>query len=209
MPKTREQNQLIKEERKAIILDAALYEFAMNGYAAVKIDDITKRAKCSHGLFYHYYATKEAVFHDLMDVSINKINDIKNAVNYNQKAKFALHDLIEAILFALKDKDDSLASTYYLLSNMHLQKDIIPRPNKNISKENRKHKKLHEQIYDLILEGQEEGDFVNVDASETTLVILCMFKGLSFNRIQLGAKKFICPNAQVIMNIVNKRNVVE
>jgi AcrR family transcriptional regulator len=51
MPKTPEQNQQIKEERKARILNTALRLFALRGYDSVVVNDITKESECSHGLF--------------------------------------------------------------------------------------------------------------------------------------------------------------
>lgn len=62
MPRTPEQNQNIKDRRRTKLLSFALKAFAANGYDHTAVDDITKPAKCSHGLFYHYFDSKEAIF---------------------------------------------------------------------------------------------------------------------------------------------------
>lgn len=62
MPRTFEQNQAIKEARKKKVCKAALRLFALNGFKDVAVDDITREAHCSHGLFYHYYKDQEDVF---------------------------------------------------------------------------------------------------------------------------------------------------
>lgn len=67
MPRTPEQNQNIKDKRRAKLLAHALKAFATYGFDKTAIDDITKAAKCSHGLFYHYFDSKEAVFAALVD----------------------------------------------------------------------------------------------------------------------------------------------
>lgn len=67
MPRTPEQNQSIKDRRRAKLIAFALKAFALNGYDHTAIDDITKPAKCSHGLFYHYFDSKEDVFAALID----------------------------------------------------------------------------------------------------------------------------------------------
>ena len=67
MPRTPEQNQSIKDRRRGKLLTYALKAFALNGYDRTAVDDITKPAKCSHGLFYHYFDSKEAVFKALID----------------------------------------------------------------------------------------------------------------------------------------------
>ncbi len=51
-----------KEDRPQEIADAAFAEFAENGYAATRIDDVAKRAGVSKGLTYLYYKTKEDLF---------------------------------------------------------------------------------------------------------------------------------------------------
>ena len=72
MPRTAEQNQNIKDRRRAKLLAFALKAFAIHGYDKTAIDDITKLAKCSHGLFYHYFDSKEAVFAALIDETLTK-----------------------------------------------------------------------------------------------------------------------------------------
>ncbi len=67
MPRTAEQNQAIKDKRRSKLLSYALKAFAANGYDHTAIDDITKPSKCSHGLFYHYFDSKEVVFRSLIE----------------------------------------------------------------------------------------------------------------------------------------------
>lgn len=67
MPRTAEQNQAIKDKRRSKLLSYALKAFAANGYDHTAIDDITKPSKCSHGLFYHYFESKEVVFRALIE----------------------------------------------------------------------------------------------------------------------------------------------
>ena len=62
MPRTAAQNKAIKDRRRSKLLSTALKVFADEGYDEVTIDHITKAAHCSHGLFYHYFPSKESVF---------------------------------------------------------------------------------------------------------------------------------------------------
>ena len=62
MPRTAEQNNAIKDKRREKILQSSLRVFANANYDKVAIDDINKASHCSHGLFYHYFVSKEAVF---------------------------------------------------------------------------------------------------------------------------------------------------
>ncbi|MYM74069.1 TetR family transcriptional regulator [Duganella sp. FT134W] len=51
-----------KDDRPAEIIDAALGEFVMNGFAATKLSDVAQRAGVVKGTLYRYFETKEALF---------------------------------------------------------------------------------------------------------------------------------------------------
>src|SRR5574344_579332 len=61
MPKTTTQCIGLKEEREKEILNTALKLFCEHGFAAVSVDDICKKLKISHGLFYHYFKGKNDI----------------------------------------------------------------------------------------------------------------------------------------------------
>ncbi|MCC7539204.1 MAG: TetR/AcrR family transcriptional regulator [Deltaproteobacteria bacterium] len=62
MPRSSEDNQRIKDERREAILAAATRVFARRGLASTKIADIAHAAGLSHGLVYHYFESKEAIY---------------------------------------------------------------------------------------------------------------------------------------------------
>src|SRR5438874_9029406 len=49
------------ESRREELLTAAVRAFARKGYHACRISDIADEAGASHGLVYHYFASKEEV----------------------------------------------------------------------------------------------------------------------------------------------------
>ncbi len=51
-----------KDNRPEEIVAAAFEEFAANGYAATKVEDVATRARVSKGLPYLYFKTKEELF---------------------------------------------------------------------------------------------------------------------------------------------------
>lgn len=51
-----------QESRADAIIGAAVEEFAQNGYAGARLDDVAARAGVSKGLVYVYFETKEALF---------------------------------------------------------------------------------------------------------------------------------------------------
>jgi AcrR family transcriptional regulator len=48
------------------LLEAGLAEFDERGFAAVRVDDVVRRAKTSHGTFYLYFANKDDLFKTLL-----------------------------------------------------------------------------------------------------------------------------------------------
>jgi len=62
--------RLPPETRIPLILDAALAAFSAQGYADTRIDDIAQRAGLSKGGLYAHFDSKEAVFHALLQRSM-------------------------------------------------------------------------------------------------------------------------------------------
>lgn len=67
MPRSPQDNELIRQARRTEIFRAAAHVFAKKGFAATKIADIAAEAGLSHGLLYHYFRSKEAVYEALFD----------------------------------------------------------------------------------------------------------------------------------------------
>jgi len=70
-PRTSKQNSRIRDERREQILHAALKVFARCGFAAARMTDIAAEAGISTGLAYHYFASKEDLFHELVALALN------------------------------------------------------------------------------------------------------------------------------------------
>ena len=49
------------EEKRRVILDAAVRVFARRGFHASRVGDIAEEAGVAHGLLYHYFSSKDAV----------------------------------------------------------------------------------------------------------------------------------------------------
>jgi AcrR family transcriptional regulator len=61
-PRTNAQNEQIRAERKAQILDAAYRVFSQNGFHLTTIANVAAKAGVSYGIVYHYYKNKEELF---------------------------------------------------------------------------------------------------------------------------------------------------
>jgi len=201
MPRTKLQFEEMINNRKATILKASLYLFAIKGYSGTSYQEISKTAKCSHGLLFHYYPTKEILWNELFETKIKvEFRSIINNIDFTKTPDLLLEDLVCSILDSLKSENDELAYVIYLLLNIHLQKSQLPKP-KTVNPK----KRLFDIFYDVIDQGQKQGIFYSNNSKELAITVLSLFKGLSFNRINLGADKFICPNKETILRIVMRR----
>ena len=200
MPRTSEQFEEMRRDREESILNAGLYLFATKGFEQTSADAIRTIVNCSHGLLYHYFKSKEDLYKAVIEKRVRPIaSRVTHGIDLNQKAKFVLIDVIDNFLRELKSDNDEFAWAVALLLDIHLQAVINPKV-KNVEKD----KKVYDWVFELIEKGKEEGDFNDLSSRELVISILALFKGLSYNRIKIGHKKFLCPHTEIIMNMVLK-----
>jgi AcrR family transcriptional regulator len=107
-PRTSEQYDQIRDQREGEILLAALRLFARQGFKATRISEITELAGASHGLFYHYFDSKEALFNALVDMAVDSSNGfLINIEAMDLSPLEKIHAIAEDILLSLKETDDS------------------------------------------------------------------------------------------------------
>lgn len=201
MPRNKKDFKEIQEQRKNTILNSALHLFAIRGYDSVSIDDITKSAKCSHGLFYHYFSSKENLFHEMMGQIKTKWNNDLKTIDFEQKPKFVIREIIDSFLSNLQG-DDEISYTIFFFLTFHLQKKIPKPPHPPRPKKERFFYKLN----DVIKKGQDEGDFEKGDPKEYSIALLSALGGLAYNRIHLGQKDFIAPKSDILMNLIIRKD---
>lgn len=204
MPRRKEDFAKQSEERKQAIYKAALPLFSLKGYDSVSIDDITKSAKCSHGLFYHYFTSKQDLFEQMMVTIKKKWNEKLIDLNMEQKPLFALRD-ITRFYFSNLNKEDEDAYILYLFLTFNLQKKL-PKPKVKASKEQLR-KKPFFRIHDIIVEGIQEGVFIDKDPHDLMKIYFSSLEGLAYNRIHLGKNKFKVPDQSILINMFLKKEV--
>jgi AcrR family transcriptional regulator len=80
------------------LLEAGLAEFDERGFQAVRVDDVVRRAKISHGTFYLYFANKEDLFRTLLRdalVDMEVITDEFPVVTSNEAGRTALRAWVQ------------------------------------------------------------------------------------------------------------------
>ena len=69
------------EDKRRLILDAAVRVFAREGYHDARVGDIAKEAGVAYGLVYHYFTSKEAVleavFRETWSLMLTAIHEVE------------------------------------------------------------------------------------------------------------------------------------
>lgn len=73
MPRTQQQYESIRREKRVVIKQAALELFSSEGFHATSISRIAERAGISKGLLYNYYESKEELLKDIISEAAEKI----------------------------------------------------------------------------------------------------------------------------------------
>lgn len=81
------------------LLEAGLVEFDEKGFQAVRVDDVVRRARTSHGTFYLYFANKDDLFRTLLLDALYDMETITDdfpVVTSNAAGRAALRRWIES-----------------------------------------------------------------------------------------------------------------
>ncbi len=73
MPRTIEQYEQIRAEKKSLIMEAAIEVFAEKTFQGASVSMIAKKAEISKGLLYNYFESKEALLKEIIKGASDKI----------------------------------------------------------------------------------------------------------------------------------------
>lgn len=197
-PRNEGQNELIKDERREQILSAALRAFARRGFAATKISDIVARAGMSHGLVYHYFASKEEIFYallkramtassqSLVDVEAMPLSPIEKV---RQTAKFILGGL---------DRFEDFAYYFLIVAHASVMETPVTEHEDILTSSN-----VAIQAMERILKaGQEAGEVKEGDAPGMSLAFFAAIQGLAIYKLAMA--DFSMPDPEILVNMVKK-----
>lgn len=75
-PRTSSQYEVIRQEKRKVILETALELFAEYGFHATSISTIAKKAAISKGLVYNYFESKNDVLEEIIDQGFHQVHDL-------------------------------------------------------------------------------------------------------------------------------------
>ncbi|MGV8093361.1 MAG: TetR/AcrR family transcriptional regulator [Mangrovibacterium sp.] len=167
MPRSKEQLEQLRKEKKNLIMDVALELFAKNGFHATSISEISQKAGISKGLIYTYFTSKQEILKEITDAAIGKI--YKN-FDLNKDGILTKEEFIFFIRESFRIVKENLIF-WQLYTALILQPGVIDSFGKEYKKYDGKAQPLVQQILDFLKLNDSE------DPQGDLMVISSMLKG--------------------------------
>ncbi|HCD52363.1 MAG TPA: hypothetical protein DEQ34_07945 [Balneolaceae bacterium] len=119
-PRTKEQNEAIREQTRQQIIDAAFLEFANEGYSRTSIATVAKKAKVSKGLIYHYFGSKEEILEAIFDQLVEMGHQMTSYPD-----DFTARDKIKQIIEQTFDFIEHQSNVGKLMVGLAMQRDAF------------------------------------------------------------------------------------
>jgi AcrR family transcriptional regulator len=121
-PRTSEQFEEIREDRKKKLIDAAFHVFAEETYHTASVSKIAKEAGVSKGLLYNYFDTKEDLLRAIMS---NLMEEILQYFDFSDETPLtdeSVTDWIKKSLYIVKDD----VKRWRFYTSLSMQPDVTP-----------------------------------------------------------------------------------
>ena len=103
MPRTKAQNEEIRNRTRKLIIDSSLKLFANKGFHGTSISDIAKAAGISKGLAYNYFESKqkivEAIFEEAISTGSELEKELNSIKNPYKKLEFLIHTMFDYVKY--------------------------------------------------------------------------------------------------------------
>lgn len=182
MPRTPLQFQQMKDERKLSILESALFLFAVHG-KTISIDMICQKAKCSHGLAYHYFKNVDQIYDELLSSETYKnLYSFLDVFNFSNEAFPQVVEAVKKLVNIVKEPRITVA----------FAKIIISDETKN---------SFYSHFVKLVSQGQKEGTVTGGNSSDIVGSFFYLIKGLYLTILNEKHPNIKVPSIDNILNI--------
>lgn len=198
-PRSKEQNECIRDERREQLLSAALKVFARRGLAATKISDIAAAAGLSHGLVYHYFESKDAIFTELVRRAVTgSAETLLQAERLPMEPIEKIRFITSAILGAIDKVGDT--AYYFFLMVQAFATDAGPGEVRELLAGSGI---PAEVLLRIVAEGQAKGQVREGDPSGYVTAYWAAVQGLASYKIAAG-ERFAMPDGSLLVRMFEK-----
>lgn len=125
MPRSTDQLEQIRKDKKELIMDVALELFAKNGFHATSISQITKQAGISKGLVYNYFTSKQEI---LKEITRRAFDTIYSNFDINNDGILTKEEFIHFIRLTVRstiEKKEFWKLYFALVFQPHILEDYM------------------------------------------------------------------------------------
>ncbi len=194
------------EATRKDILSAAEASFARSGYDATGVAEICKQAEISKGAFYHHFASKHAVFVELMEIWLSDLETQLLAIGKEAdsvpEGLLSMASMMRQV-FEIADQNLPLFLEFWGKAIREQEiRDAAMRP----------YAKYYELFVNLMKRGVEEGTIDAVDPGEAANVIVSFAIGLLLQSLLLPKSVDWTQKAhdglRIILNGLKKKELI-
>lgn len=198
MPRTKEQNEQIRQATREKIQAAAMQLFVQKGYGSTNVQDIADSAGISIGLMYRHYKNKESLFQELVEFALAGLDrniayfesdlnnsDLTPSQLINQFVDEVYHDMQQGE--ALANLLIIMAQTFLSVGGDNaLQREVAETSGR-----------MRLATAKLIERGQERGEFRAGDANQMAMFFYAALQGLAEMKVMLKSE-FTMPSPAIL-----------
>lgn len=198
-PRTKEQNALLKAERREHLLMSAVRVFVRKGYSATKISDIAKAAGLSHGLVYHYFESKEAIFVELVHMAVDASGAaVKELTVMKGSPEEKMYAMTDMLLKAMEEAD--LTQNFFFIMLQAMTFEGIPEEAKIYALKSFAN---FDMTVDMVRDLPGMSDVSDEELLPLVMTYWSAIQGLAMMKIQLG-DNYAAPSVNVLMRLFKR-----
>lgn len=194
-PRTPEQFEEMREERKTLIMDVALEHFAKEGYHKTTITHIARHAGMSKGLMYNYFTSKESLLFEIIMRSVNEMYADFDRDNDGYLSGEEFEFFIRRLFKQLKEKKTFWRLLFQLVMQNEVREKIlssfptvgIPTEEKSASRDTAFLNSIVKILTDYFVRKKDRGNKGYDPFSELNLFILTL-KGFALSFVYMEDK---------------------
>lgn len=173
MPRTKEQNERRRSDRRHAILQVAITLFAEQGFLQTTTSQVAECAGVSHGTIFHYFPTKEALFRAAVLERAAAFEQQLAVIDIRERRPLErIKDLVATQILTAVQERSYLRLTQYVVSQPARFPDLAQELSDFVDR-------FCRRLAAVVEEGQQCGELASGGAFEIALCYFCYLNGVA------------------------------
>lgn len=198
MPRSSDQNQERRQESRQRIIQAATGVFVRAGYSGARMAEIARAAGISHGLIFHYFPNKEAIFLAVVQTTMGYARArASSAVTESGSAIGKLRHLCSWMLDGARDNSAYTALMFQTSSNA-----AVPEAAREALQ--LASSEVFMAMAELIADAQRAGDIGSDDPKMLARTLIATLSGIALSVATAPDLAGAFPTVEVVLRVLGQ-----